>query len=101
MPLSPAGSAFQQAVWAELRRIPWGATVTYTDVARGVARLDTVRAVAGAIGRNPIALLIPCHRVVGRDGSLTGYAGGLHRKAALLHIEGALPQQPFTWSRPA
>lgn len=101
IPLAPAGSVFQQAVWAELVRIPWGTTVTYTDVARGVGRLDTIRAVGGAIGRNPIAILIPCHRVVGRDGSLTGYAAGLERKAALLRLEGAAPQQQFTWSRPA
>lgn len=88
IPLKPAGTPFQRAVWDELVRIPWGATVSYSDVARAVGRLDTIRAVGGAIGRNPIAILIPCHRVVGSDGGLTGYAGGLNRKEALLRLEG-------------
>ena len=92
-PLRPVGTPFQQEVWALLRQIPYGGTVSYGALAariaeaRGLARFSA-QAVGGAVGRNPISLLIPCHRVLGADGSLTGYAGGLERKAALLRLEG-------------
>ncbi|MDH0866709.1 methylated-DNA--[protein]-cysteine S-methyltransferase [Mitsuaria sp. GD03876] len=90
-PMSPSGTAFQQAVWQALLAIPSGETVTYGELAARLGRPDAVRAVAAAVGRNPVSVLIPCHRVLGADGSLTGYAGGLHRKEALLTIEGSLP----------
>lgn len=94
-PLRPSGTPFQREVWALLRQIPYGGTATYGELAarigevRGLSRFSA-RAVGGAVGRNPISLLIPCHRVLGADGSLTGYAGGTERKAALLRLEGVL-----------
>jgi methylated-DNA-[protein]-cysteine S-methyltransferase len=93
LPLAPRGTPFQQAVWKILLRIPRGATITYGEIARKVAEEMgrphmSAQAVGGAVGRNPIAILIPCHRVVGADGSLTGYAGGLEKKRALLRLEG-------------
>ena len=92
-PLAPAGTVFQRAVWEVLREIPYGRTATYGQVAqaagRGLGRNTSPRAAGSAVGRNPISLLIPCHRVVGAGGSLTGYAGGLERKEALLKLEGA------------
>ncbi|MFM8610744.1 MAG: methylated-DNA--[protein]-cysteine S-methyltransferase [Burkholderiaceae bacterium] len=84
-----SGTAFQQAVWQALLDIPVGSTVSYSDLAQRIGRPQSVRAVAAAVGRNPISIIVPCHRVVGRDGSLTGYAGGIERKAALLAHEGA------------
>jgi methylated-DNA-[protein]-cysteine S-methyltransferase len=92
--LAPSGSPFQETVWALLSRIPMGHIATYGQIAHYIARTRglasmSAQAVGGAIGRNPISILIPCHRVVGSDGSLTGYAGGLDRKAALLRIENA------------
>lgn len=81
------GTPFQQRVWAALRRIPYGATATYTELAQAVGRPDVVRAVAAAVGRTPVPIVVPCHRVVGAGGALTGYAGGLRRKAALLDLE--------------
>ena len=89
-----ANSAFQLAVWELLRAIPYGQTTTYGALARRLAArqgLDrmSAQAVGGAVGRNPVSILVPCHRVVGADGSLTGYAGGLDRKRALLRLEGA------------
>ncbi|MBO9687372.1 MAG: methylated-DNA--[protein]-cysteine S-methyltransferase [Mitsuaria chitosanitabida] len=90
-PMSPRGTPFQQAVWQALLAIPAGETITYGELAARLGRPEAVRAVAAAVGRNPVSVLIPCHRVVGTDGSLTGYAGGLHRKEALLTIEGGLP----------
>lgn len=88
-PLEPSGTPFQQAVWRELQGIPAGSTRTYRQVAEAVGRPTASRAVGAAIGRNPISLLIPCHRVVGQGGTLTGYAGGLDRKAFLLRHERA------------
>ena len=82
------GTAFQQAVWRTLLDIAHGETSNYGDVARRIGRPDAVRAVGGAVGRNPIGIVVPCHRVLGRDRSLTGFAGGLDRKRALLRIEG-------------
>jgi methylated-DNA-[protein]-cysteine S-methyltransferase len=82
------GTAFQRAVWSELVELPYGSTVSYGELARRVGRPDRVRAVAGAVARTPVPIVLPCHRVVGADGSLTGYGGGLGRKAALLALEG-------------
>ncbi len=90
-PTAPAGTAFQQSVWEILRTIPYGETTTYGAIARRIEQNTGCRmsaqAVGGAVGRNPISILIPCHRVVGTNGSLTGYAGGLDKKAYLLRIE--------------
>lgn len=93
-PLSPEGSEFRRAVWKILLTIPYGKTMTYGEIAERIAAVQgkekmSAQAVGGAVGHNPIALIIPCHRVVGADGSLTGYAGGLERKAALLKMEAA------------
>jgi methylated-DNA-[protein]-cysteine S-methyltransferase len=94
LPLAPQGTAFQQAVWQALQRIPFGRTSCYSDLAAEIERPRAVRAVGAANGAHPSAIIIPCHRVIGRDGSLTGYAGGLPRKALLLKLEGAqLPEQ--------
>lgn len=85
--LCPAGTPFQQAVWRALQAIPYGATCSYGDIARAIGRPKAVRAVGAANGRNPIPIVVPCHRVIGGDGSLTGYGGGLPRKRALLELE--------------
>ncbi|MDB5944036.1 MAG: methylated-DNA--protein-cysteine methyltransferase [Ramlibacter sp.] len=84
------GTAFQQSVWQALLAIPPGGTTSYGDLSQRVGRPAAVRAVGAAIGRNPLSIVVPCHRVLGRDGSLTGYAGGLERKSALLALEGAI-----------
>ena len=86
------GTSFQQEVWRALLAIGCGATSTYGDLGRALGRPRAVRAVGAAVGRNPISVVVPCHRVLGADGSLTGYAGGLERKGALLAIEGARPR---------
>jgi methylated-DNA-[protein]-cysteine S-methyltransferase len=88
LPLAPGGSAFRRSVWKELLAIPYGEITTYGDIARRIG-CKSAQAVGGAVGHNPISIIIPCHRVVGRDGSLTGYAGGLDRKRKLLELEGA------------
>lgn len=87
-PLHPQGSPFRQTVWNILLTIPRGQTMTYGEIARRLG-VHSAQAVGGAVGHNPISILIPCHRVVGSDGSLTGYAGGVERKARLLQLEGA------------
>jgi methylated-DNA-[protein]-cysteine S-methyltransferase len=87
VPLAPAGSGFQLAVWAALTRIPYGDTASYGEIAAEVGRPDAVRAVGSTNGRNPIAVIIPCHRVIGADGTLVGYGGGLPRKRLLLELE--------------
>ena len=87
LPLAPAGTAFQQAVWTALGEIPFGETVSYGALAQQIGRPRAVRAVGAANGRNPIPIVIPCHRVIGSDGRLTGYGGGLPLKAALLALE--------------
>ncbi len=92
LPLAPKGSEFQQQVWALMRQIPYGRTVCYAELSRQIARLRglehmSAQAVGGAVGHNPISIIQPCHRVLGSDGSLTGYAGGLKRKAWLLELE--------------
>lgn len=87
VPLAPHGTLFQREVWGALRQIPYGETASYGEIAARIGRPSAVRAVGAANGRNPIAILIPCHRVIGVDGTLTGYAGGLDRKRALLALE--------------
>lgn len=87
MPTASRGAPFQEAVWSLLRDIPRGHTVTYGDLARRLGGAHLARAVGTAVGRNPLSIIVPCHRVVGTDGALTGYAGGLERKAALLELE--------------
>jgi methylated-DNA-[protein]-cysteine S-methyltransferase len=87
LPLNARGNAFEQRVWAELARIPYGETASYAEIARRIGRPGAARAVGHANGRNPIAIVVPCHRVIGSDGSLTGYAGGLDAKRALLALE--------------
>ena len=94
LPLDLLGTAFQKSVWQALLAIPLGSTSSYGDIARGVTAASAVRAVGGAVGRNPVSVIVPCHRVVGRDGSLTGYAGGIDRKLALLALEGAALSGP-------
>ncbi len=82
------GTDFQLRVWQTLQQIPWGETRSYSDIARAIGRPSACRAVAQAIGRNPVGIVIPCHRVIGKDGSLTGFGGGLPLKRRLLELEG-------------
>ena len=91
LPLRLVGTAFQQEIWEVLRKIPYGKTCSYAAIAQQIGRPRAVRAVANAIGANPLSLLIPCHRVIGSSGNLTGYAGGLEAKRFLLAKEGVLP----------
>lgn len=98
LPLKPKGSEFQLQVWEILKQIPYGTTITYGEIAREIAagkgtKTMSAQAVGGAVGRNPIGIIIPCHRVIGSDGSLTGYAGGLDRKRWLLMHEGLLQKE--------
>ena len=88
MPLNPSGTSFQLAVWNELVRIPFGDTITYAELARRIGKPAAVRAVGAANGANPIAVIVPCHRVIGSNGTLTGYGGGIERKQWLLAHEG-------------
>lgn len=88
LPLAPEGTPFQRDVWDALCRIPYGETVSYGDIAADVGRPDASRAVGAACGRNPLPIVIPCHRVVGRNGSLTGFGGGIEAKKTLLAVEG-------------
>mgnify|MGYP005937909553 CR=1 FL=1 len=99
-PLHPAGSAFRQSVWEILLKIPYGQTITYGDIARQLAAKQglanmSAQAVGGAVGHNEISVIIPCHRVVGANGSLTGYAGGIDKKIKLLELERADMTQLF------
>ena len=87
--LDAAGTPFQRSVWAALARTGHGRTTSYGAIARALGRAAAVRAVGAAVGRNPLSVIVPCHRVLGHDGALTGYAGGLDRKTALLRLEGA------------
>ena len=94
-PLSPKGSPFQKSVWNDLCRIPYGQTATYGDIAKQFELQNndkgmSARAVGGAVGRNPVSILIPCHRVIGKNKSLTGYAGGIAVKTKLLQLEGII-----------
>ncbi|GAB3625471.1 cysteine methyltransferase [Pandoraea terrae] len=88
LPLRPQGTPFQKRVWDALRAIPYGSTTTYGAIAAAFGGSNHARAVGTATGRNPISVIVPCHRVLGSDGTLTGYAGGLDRKRALLTVEG-------------
>jgi methylated-DNA-[protein]-cysteine S-methyltransferase len=88
LPLDVRGTVFQKAAWDEIARIPYGATTTYGEIARRIGKPQAARAVGAANGANPLPIIIPCHRVLGANGSLTGYGGGLEMKAALLRLEG-------------
>lgn len=94
LPLAPEGTDFQRTVWHALAAIPYGETISYAQLAARIGRPSAVRAVGAANGRNPIPIVLPCHRVIGADGSLTGFGGGLPTKRFLLALEGALPQTP-------
>ena len=94
IPLSPAGTAFQRDVWNAIAAIPYGETAAYRDLASRIGRPASVRAAGAATGRNPLSIIVPCHRVLGADGTLTGYAGGLERKRALLALECAAHAKP-------
>ena len=91
--LNPKGTEFQQKVWQELLKIPFGKTMSYLDLSKKLGDVKAIRAVASANGKNPLWIVVPCHRVIGTDGSLTGYAGGLWRKKWLLEHENPLKQQ--------
>ena len=90
LPLQPSGTPFELRVWEELRAIPFGATLSYSEIARRLGDVRSTRAVGAANGKNPIPIIVPCHRVVGANGELTGFGGGLDRKRWLLEHEGAL-----------
>ncbi|MCX5689282.1 MAG: methylated-DNA--[protein]-cysteine S-methyltransferase [Planctomycetota bacterium] len=106
VPLAPQGTEFQQRVWNCLTQIPYGTTISYLELATRAGNAKAIRAVGAANGRNPIGLIIPCHRVIGANGTLVGYSGGLWRKVALLKLEGVnvpadqAPQRP-DWAQPA
>ncbi len=91
--LKPKGSTFQQKVWEELQKVSFGKTRTYLEQSKELGNVKAIRAVAAANGKNPIWIVIPCHRIIGSDGSLTGYAGGIWRKKWLLNHESSLKQQ--------
>ena len=88
LPLAPAGTPFQRRVWQAIAGVPFGTTISYAELARRIGTPSAVRAAAAATGRNPLTVVIPCHRIVGSDGRMTGYAGGVERKRALLDLEG-------------
>lgn len=90
LPLAPEGTAFQRAVWDHLRTIPRGGTTTYGQIARALGRPRAAQAVGAAVGANPLSIVVPCHRVMGSTGAMTGYAGGIETKQALLLLEGAV-----------
>lgn len=91
--LNPQGTDFQKAVWEALLTIPFGKTISYLELSKKLGNVKAIRAVANANGKNPLWIVVPCHRVIGSDGSLTGYAGGLHRKKWLLEHESPYKQQ--------
>lgn len=91
--LNPEGTEFQKKVWAALLEIPFGKTISYLELSKNLGDVKAIRAVASANGKNPLWVIIPCHRVIGSDGSLTGYSGGLHRKKWLLNHENPAKQQ--------
>ncbi len=93
LPLAPRGSDFQVSVWRELARIPYGTTISYAQLAQRVGNMQAMRAVGAANGRNPLPIVLPCHRVIGADGALVGFGGGLPVKEFLLRLEGALPAE--------
>jgi methylated-DNA-[protein]-cysteine S-methyltransferase len=92
LPLQQTGTEFQQRVWAELCKIPFGETISYLELAKRLGDVKSIRAAGTANGKNKISIIVPCHRVIGSDGSLTGYAGGMHRKDWLLRHEGGWPK---------
>ncbi len=89
LPLTPAGTTFQRAVWSAIADVPYGMTIAYRELAARIGRSHAIRAAGAATGRNPLTIFIPCHRIVGVDGALTGYAGGIERKRSLLELERA------------
>ena len=89
--LTPAGTPFQHAIWKEIAAVAFGDTITYGELAKRAGYAGHARAAGAATGRNPLTIIVPCHRIVGSDGSLTGYAGGLERKRALLALESGIP----------
>lgn len=91
--LNPQGTTFQNKVWKQLQEIPYGKTISYLELSKQLGDAKAIRAVANANGKNPLWIVVPCHRVIGSDGSLTGYAGGLHRKQWLLEHESPYKQQ--------
>lgn len=91
LPLAPRGTEFQRKVWLALRGIPFGQTWSYAQLAKSIDNMQAMRAVGAANGRNPIPIIVPCHRVIGANGTLTGFGGGLPTKEFLLRLEGALP----------
>lgn len=93
LPLRPSGTDFQKEVWRALQEIPFGKTISYLTLSKQLGNVKAIRAVGRANGQNPLAIIVPCHRVIGSDGSLTGYAGGLWRKKWLLQHEGVLLQK--------
>ena len=93
LPLAPEGTAFQKSVWHALEAIPFGELRSYRDIAEEIGNPAAVRAVGAANGRNPLPIVVPCHRVIGADGSLTGFGGGLDLKRQLLELEGSLPPE--------
>lgn len=98
LPLQPSGTVFQEKVWKELLKIPFGKTISYLELSKRLEDAKAIRAVGRANGKNPIPIIIPCHRVIGSDGSLTGYAGGLQIKKHLLELEGILIQQELDFN---
>ncbi len=101
LPLAPRGTAFQQAVWREISRVPYGETIAYGELAARAGAPGSARAAGAATGRNPLAIVIPCHRIVAGDGALTGYAGGLGRKVKLLALEKGPVEAAFRPAAPA
>lgn len=95
--INPAGTEFQSKVWNLLLKIPYGKTISYIELSKQFGDEKAIRAIASANGKNPIPIIIPCHRVIGNDGSLTGYAGGLLKKQWLLEHEGAIQQKSLFW----
>ena len=87
VPLDPQGTVFQRSIWKAISKVGFGKTLTYGELARRAGHAGSARAAGAATGRNPISVIVPCHRIMGSDGSLTGYAGGLNRKRALLRLE--------------
>ena len=101
LPLAPQGTAFQKEVWHTLASIPFGHTISYAQLAQRIGKPTAMRAVGAANGRNPLPIVLPCHRVIGADGSLTGFGGGLPTKQFLLELEGALPPAADLFSNAA
>jgi len=99
LPLDMTGTSFQLDVWYEIQKIPYGTTISYHNLARRIGHTNALRAVGGANGRNPVSIIIPCHRVVGHDGKLVGYGGGLWRKKWLLEHENAFAQRDLFYEK--